>query len=446
MRKLIAVFILISSVVHSQSYTFNPYSSRGVGELDPSYHGAFGGLGQVTSVFSDSTQLNFYNASSYSFLGKGQPIFSIGLSARSVQLEEADFKSAKTLLGINNFSLGMSFGKRFGFAFGIRPYSSTGYESKWFASESSTKDTVYYTASGNGSVNQSFIGVSSFLLNKNGHTLSVGGQFNYLFGQLFNMRSNTLNNAFNGGLLLNSLKVNGVNFDAGITYKYEISKKHIVTLASNYTFSTRLKYERSEVTAIATDVTDQLQYDTLTSDFTSGNFYNPSIFTAGFKYDFFNFNNVNTTSNRVYHIQLLADVKITQWNSTVTSLPSSGLNPSNVVSFHTGVQFTPHYDVLDRSKTVSFISKIKYRVGGFYSSTPWVSNNSKIYTNYALTFGLGIPVLAQRSLSSLNISYVLGTRTTSSSSELVERYGTFQFGVVICPSFYDRWFKKGKID
>lgn len=200
------------------------------------------------------------------------------------------------------------------------------------------------------------------------------------------------------------------------------------------------------MTAIATDVTDQLQYDTLTSDLTSGNFYNPSIFTAGFKYDFFNFNNVNTTSNRVYHIQLLGDVKITQWNSTVTSLPSSGLNPSNVVSFHTGVQFTPHYDVLDRSKTVSFISKIKYRVGGFYSSTPWVSNNSKIYTNYALTFGLGIPVLAQRSLSSLNISYVLGTRTTSSSSELVERYGTFQFGVVICPSFYDRWFKKGKID
>jgi hypothetical protein len=122
------------------------------------------------------------------------------------------------------------------------------------------------------------------------------------------------------------------------------------------------------------------------------------------------------------------------------------LNAANVVSFHAGAQFTPHYDVLDRSKTVSFISKVKYRVGGFYSSTPWVSTTSNVYANYAVTFGLGIPVLAQRSLSSLNISYVLGTRTNNSSNELVERYGAFQVGVVICPSFYDRWFKKGKID
>lgn len=446
MRKLIAVFILINSVVHSQSYTFNPYSSRGIGELDPSFHGAFGALGNVTSVFSDSTQLNFYNSSSYSFLGKGQPIFSIGLTARSVQLTEGTINSSKTLLGINNFSLGMSFGKRFGFAFGIRPYSSTGYDSKWYTTEENTKDTVYYTSSGNGSINQSFVGFSSFLINKNGHTLSIGGQFNYLFGQLFNKRTNTLNDAYNGGLLLNSLKINGVNFDAGLTYKYEISKKHLITLASNYTFSTNLKYEKSEVTAISTDVTDQLQYDTLTSDLISNNLKNPSIFSAGFKYDFFNFNNANTTSNRIFHLQFLGDVKITQWNTTVNSNISSGLSAANVVSFNAGIQFTPHYDVLDRSKTVSFISKIKYRLGGFYSSTPWVSTSSNVFTNYAVTVGLGIPVLAQRSLSSLNIGYVLGTRTTNSLNVLVERYGAFQVGVVICPSFYDRWFKKGKID
>jgi hypothetical protein len=446
MRKLITVFIFISSLAHSQSYTFNPYSSRGFGELDPSFHGAFGGLGQATSVFTDSTQLNFYNSSSYSFLGKGQPIFSIGLTARSIQLYEGNVNSAKTVLGINNFSLGMSFGKRYGFAVGIRPYSSTGYESKWFASELNTKDTVYYTATGNGSVNQSFIGASAFLINKNGHTLSIGGQFNYLFGQLFNKRSNTLNDAFNGGLLLNSLKVNGVNFDAGLTYKYEVSKKHIFTFASNYTFSTRLNYEKSEVTAISTDVTDQNQYDTLTSTLSLGSFYNPSILSAGFKYDFFNINNATTTSNRVYHLQLLADVKISQWSSTFTSLPSSGLNAKDVLSFHTGAQFTPHYDVLDRSKTISFISKVKYRVGGFYASTPWLSNSANVYSNYAVTFGLGVPILAQRSLSSLNVSYVLGSRKTSNSNELKERYDAFQLGVVICPSFYDRWFKKGKID
>lgn len=446
MRKLIAVFILISSVVHSQSYTFNPYSSKGIGELDPSYHAAFSGLGHVTSVFSDSTQLNFYNASSYSFLGKGQPIFSIGVTAKNVQLQEVNTVSSKTLLGINNFSLGMSFGKRFGVAFGIRPYSSTGYDFKWYASTANTKDTVFYTSSGNGSINQSFIGASAFLVNRNGHILSVGGQFNYLFGQLFNTRSNTLNDAYNGGLLLNSLKVKGLNFDASITYRYEISKKHFVTFASNYNLSTPLQYESSVVTAISSDVTDQLQFDTLTSQLSTGSVKNPGVLTVGFKYDFFNFNNVKNTSNRVYHLQLLGDLKITQWNSTITDFSSNGIKSSNVVSFHAGVQFTPHYDVLDRSKTISLISKIKYRIGGLYASTPWISNLGNVYANYALTFGLGIPVLAQRSLSSLNISYVLGTRRTSATNELFERYGSFQLGVVICPSFYDRWFKKGKID
>jgi len=53
--------------------------------------------------------------------------------------------------------------------------------------------------------------------------------------------------------------------------------------------------------------------------------------------------------------------------------------------------------------------------------------------------------LIQQSLSSVNFSFQMGERTNESSS-LNEKYGGIQVGLIFCPSSFDRWFRKRKLD
>jgi hypothetical protein len=63
-----------------------------------------------------------------------------------------------------------------------------------------------------------------------------------------------------------------------------------------------------------------------------------------------------------------------------------------------------------------------------------------------MTFGLGIPILAQQSLSSLNIAFQLGQRGINEASSLKESYLGINFGLIVSPSSFDKWFRKRKLD
>ena len=85
-----------------QTNTNNPFTSRGLGELNPLSHSIFGGLGNVSTPLIDSAQLNAENPSSYSFLGKGQPIFSIGLTSSFSKFEQNSLTSVSNFISLNH--------------------------------------------------------------------------------------------------------------------------------------------------------------------------------------------------------------------------------------------------------------------------------------------------------------------------------------------------------
>ena len=68
------------------------------------------------------------------------------------------------------------------------------------------------------------------------------------------------------------------------------------------------------------------------------------------------------------------------------------------------------------------------------------------YVDRGTTFGIGIPILAQMSLSSLNFAFVLGKKGTGSDADLNESYLGFNFGMVFSPSAFEKWFRKRKLD
>jgi hypothetical protein len=94
--------------------------------------------------------------------------------------------------------------------------------------------------------------------------------------------------------------------------------------------------------------------------------------------------------------------------------------------------YVPKYDSFS-----NYLSRIIYRGGFRYENTGLVINNQSI-NDYAVTFGLGLPV----GLSKINLGVELGKRGTTTSGLIEENY----INVTVGLSLSDLWFIKRKID
>jgi hypothetical protein len=102
--------------------------------------------------------------------------------------------------------------------------------------------------------------------------------------------------------------------------------------------------------------------------------------------------------------------------------------------------------VYENISTLKFLEKITYRIGAYSSQLPYVTDAGNQLSEQALTLGFGMPILAQQGLSSLNLSLGLGQRGANETGSTTEQFITFNFGLVISPSSFDRWFRKRKLD
>jgi len=425
----------------SQKYAYSPLSSQGYGDPNPLNHGYFGAVGNTAYALADSTELNFLNPSTYSFLSKGQPLFSLGLSSQFSNFSQSNATSKNNLFALNYLAFGLSFSKNLGMCVGIKPFASTGYELN--TNYYSASDTLSLKLNGFGGFSNSFLGLAYKFRFLDKHFLSFGYQFNYVFGQNLNEEISTLPSAISGGVRQKALKIKSVMHDFGLTYKLVFNKSSNLIVGSSFTPKQNLSSTFTNTFSFASDISNVLSQDTLDNEIQNGNTTIPTAFNVGFRYDYIAFNKLNRNKTNVYQLQMMGDVKWRQW-SEFRSLSSTS-SFENTISYSGGIQFSPHYDFLDRASVIKFYSKLKYRFGAYYENLPWTMNNSK-FVNKGFTLGLGIPIASQRSLSSINISCLIGSRTNNSSDALKEKYVSINFGVNIAPAIYDRWFRKGKID
>jgi hypothetical protein len=210
--KSILLLLIVAPIFSiGQTNTNNPFSSRGIGEMNPLTHPIFGALGNVSTALIDSAQLNSENPSSYSFLGKGQPIFSVGIASNFSTFKQQSITSASHFISLNYFTLGMALSQRFGICFGLKPYSSTGYHLK--SSKISGTDTLNYDFTGNGGFSNAYFGLSVKILHRHKHHISIGSNFGYVFGTNLNEITTTLSSATLGGIRDKSIQIKAMNID-----------------------------------------------------------------------------------------------------------------------------------------------------------------------------------------------------------------------------------------
>ncbi|WP_111307984.1 hypothetical protein [Confluentibacter sediminis] len=435
-KKLVLVFIAISTF---QSYaqqrgTASPYSFYGIGSLK--FKGtvenrSMGGL----SIYTDSIHVNLRNPASYAtdnvglypFDGESRPVkFSVGGSYSSVGLKsnlDTDNSSTTTF---DYLALSLPMG-RFGFGFGLMPYTSVGYKMESLNASGDISNRF----NGQGGLNKAFFGLGYQI--KKG--LSVGVDAHYNFGNIENSAVEFVYDGDGVPILIQSRENNrsslsGLNINLGLSYKTMLNNKlELVTgitytPESNLTSNNNRSYSTITVSSTGVErVNNTIDYDLEAIGLKQTDLVLPSKFSVGagigevrkwFVGAEFVTQKTSNFSNELY-------------STTATTF-------EDAYTYSLGGFYIPQYN-----SYTSYLKRIVYRAGMHFEKTGLNINNESI-KEFGMSFGVGVPVGSL--FSNANLGFEFGKRGTTNSNLIQENFINFQISL----SLNDRWFRKRKYD
>ena len=424
--------IVFSTTAIAQQSTSSPYSFYGLGSLK--FKGtvenqSMGGI----SVYSDSIHVNLRNPASYAgsnlsfYNNESRPIkFSIGTTFSNTKIETSSASDKYGNFSIDYLALALPINK-FGFGFGIIPYSSVGYSLQ----SRNENDDLTFRYRGDGGINRVFLGFGYQLLKG----LKVGVDTHYNFGNITNTsiafgyndqgemlqyqsrddrRSDLGGFSFNFGVILDQKISESLDLTASFTYtpQSEISSKNknqfsTIAIDANQVEFVQSTYE-IDLQAINLDNTNLVLPSKISFGAGIGK---PRKWFLGFDYTLLE---ASEFSNRFVEIE----------NSTFEDASSVSI----------GGFFIPKYDSFS-----SYWKRIVFRTGARFENTGLVVNNESI-DEFGISFGLGLPV--GRLFSNANIGFEWGRRGTTNANLVEENF----YNINLSLSLNERWFEKRKFN
>ena len=411
------VLLLISTISWAQDNTASPYSYYGLGEIKFKGTHDVRAMGGV-SVFNDSLQLNIANPASFSKLKS--TAFTIGANSSFSKFNTNEVTEKAQRTNIDYLAIGFPYGK-FGFTFGIMPYSAVGFKIENTAIQTDNTERNIRNL-GNGNLNKIYFGAAYNITKK----LSFGFDLGYNFGDItteyvesiyspivLQLRSREKNNS----------KINGISLNTGFLYKTKINSKLDLNAGITYHPEATLnsENERKIATIIYNINGAELISEENTIPVNDTKLKIPTKFSFG----------LGIGENKKWAIG--SELTFTNNNSMTNRFgPIQNVSYENSTKVGIGGFFVPKYDSFS-----NYLSRIIYRGGFRYENTGLVLNNKSI-NDYAVTFGLGLPI----GLSKINLGVELGKRGTTTSGLIEENYVNLTVGL----SLSDLWFIKRKID
>lgn len=435
-RFIVICVAIIGCSAFAQEGTASPYSFYGIGSLK--FKGtvenrSMGGIG----VYLDSIHVNLRNPAAY--VGKNVEAFPFDGESRPVKFTVAGTMSDVKLKGnsgdartnsstFDYLALSVPIGK-FGFGFGLLPYSSVGYK----LDDRNNDGDLVNRFSGEGGLNRVFAGFGYQISDK----LSTGVDISYNFG---NIRNTAIELAYNSeGELVqyqtrenNRSDLSGVNFNFGLAYKTMISDKLELSATATYTPKSKLDSQNqrtfSTVSLSPTTFDVVRVWQSEDADLKSQNLEktkltlpaslsfgagigDPKLWFVGAEFstqntsDFFNpvFSNNNTTYENASQISL-------------------------------GGFYIPNYNAFS-----GYFKRVVYRAGINFGNTGLVIKDESI-KEFGISFGLGLPVGSRSLFSNANFGFELGKRGTTNKNLIQENFINFNLSL----SLNSRWFRQKK--
>ncbi|MFT3884798.1 MAG: hypothetical protein QM724_05020 [Flavobacteriales bacterium] len=227
---------LAPTVLLAQATGDSPYSSFGLGDLQPQALTPAALMGGTGVALNEPIGLVLGNPASYPNLFR--PSFEGGLGIRTTRYSSSSGKDTRKDAGIAGFGVGVPFGKgKWGLALGLVPMSDVGYSITDV--RSSEVGDIRYSYTGSGGVDRVFVGLGRVLhrgkaLDKGGKAsrLTVGANFDFLFGSVAQTRDAEypLNTGFSDTRAFSSLVLRAPTFDAGLQFNSQLIPKERVAL------------------------------------------------------------------------------------------------------------------------------------------------------------------------------------------------------------------------
>ena len=430
-----AALLLASGAVHAQTYTSNtPYSCFGVGDLytqGGAYNKTMGGVGIATRTnryFSVVNPASITARDSLSFMAD----FSLYEDNR--YFRQGDIKSASNIMNIGNLAISFPITRHSAFMIGITPYSGTGYGYAYHIDDPAIigrTGNISYSASGQGGLYQFYAGGAVEFFKR----LSLGAQFNYIFGQNERKYFETFTDkSYNGAQNGYIMQLSGISGKFGIQYEQPVGAKGKLTIGATYTTATPLKgYVEGYKYSTGTAASDTLFHrnDTLG--------VNSKVHLAG---------EIGVGVNFRYDDKLMVEFDYTRSDWTGSGMDSTpgfmgNSNPSSShsaftttvsQSFRAGVEYTPN-----RNDVRYYYRRISYRAG-VYRRNEYYKLDGHNVTSTGITLGATLPVF--RFYNGLSLGMDIGQRGVLANNLIRERYIGFSVGINI----FDIWFQQPRYD
>lgn len=464
MKKLFTALLFVSCLHSLAQVTDNsPYSRFALGDLNTFSLAQNTALGGSTVALVDSFQVNILNPASYSFLAKHSPVFDFSVVGRLIRLSTSTSSTKGNQLNPNNIILAMPFTRRWGLAFGLTTYASTGYRIIDNYESPALGGTVSGAYVGTGNINRAFLGTSYMFIDHkkqgNRDQLSIGANGSFLYGDEQKVRQLFLpvQTGMHDAEVVNSLYARDFMVDGGFLYRHntEFSKtdsagkvvgkrSQQLTVGMSASLGRDTRFIRSTIARSITQGAFPVYTDTAEFvDSEKGTIYIPARYNVGLTYDFKGV----VGSSKYYKLSLTAQYTTQDWTRYKENF-SSGTSSDTLRRYQSigfGVQYIPHQLGYSSSKKINFLRLINYRAGFCTNQFYYRVNNTNI-NGWMATAGLGIPLIHSFSYSMLNLSFEYGSRGTHEHNLVMEKFWGFHLGIAFSPSRIDRWFVKRKYD
>ncbi len=405
---VISLFFILSAV-NAQNRINSPYSLYGVGELRLNQNFSNMGMGGIGVAYRSNRTINEVNPAAYTRLDTTSFVFEATLFSLFAEQQTLEQSQQSNYTSLGSLSFGFPVTKWWAFGFGLKPFSSVGYQVS-DASFDEQYGNIDYLYEGMGGINQVFMGTAVEPL----RGLSFGVNASYLFGNLDHHTTVSSDSAgFFQTSMINNNQVNGWHMALGVQYEHRFSEQRSLTLGAIYGNEAGINAEKNEI--IRRLLPGVTRYDTIRqTEVASGKLTIPSYYGAG---AFMRFNQ---------HWQAGLDFTFQNWEDYRAFDTPEDLNNSYQVAF--GMQHSPEVTTF-----ATFLSRMNYRAGFRYGQSYMKPNGNSI-DEFGISFGVGIPI--RRSLSGLNIGVEYSQRGTTDDNLIKENFFRINLGVNV----YERWF------
>ncbi len=414
-----AVICLSAFYMNAQNGTVSPYSFFGIGELRSSGtvdNQMMGGL----SMYTDSIHINLRNPAAYGKLRL--TTYTVGLSHREVRLSSFTEDQNSSVTNLEYLSIGFPLSQRFGLGFGIKPFTSVGYN---IIDQSTNSDgeNVTNQFTGEGGLNQAYLSLG-YQVAANMH---IGATASFNFGELRNQRVQSVEDVQFGTLDLRESKINGFDFNFGATYTPTIKDKY--TLFTSVTVNTQANLTSENSQRIGSfSLTSLAEIEVIDVDLDAQNLRNtelkiPTTTTLGLGFG----EDKKWFLGAEYKFQQLSS-----FTNDFTTVDNVSYQDASGVAV--GGFFIPDYTSFS-----GYFKRITYRAGIRMQNTGLIVNDKEI-KDFGITFGFGLPLGGN--FSNLNLGFELGRKGTTTADLIEESYLKVNLGL----SLNDLWFRKRQID